>query len=118
MYTEPIFKGITIEPIVELLIAQSKDRSIIINLIKNIIYELLMGESTTLIKLLRSTILTDDYLNVYKVLTPHESAIHSTADSTPSEPQDIDPVSIKKEINQQIDNLEKSFSGMSQWLSD
>lgn len=114
MYTEPIFKGITIEPIVELLIAQSKDRSIIINLIKNIIDELVKGESNTLINLLRSTILTEDYLNVYKALTPHESTMHITPESTASEPQDIDPESLKKEINQQIDNLEESFSAMGQ----
>ncbi|KAG7661199.1 uncharacterized protein J8A68_005284 [[Candida] subhashii] len=114
IYTEPIFKGITIEPIVELLIAQSKDRSIIINLIKNIIDELVKGESNTLINLLRSTILTEDYLNVYKALTPHESTMHITPESTASEPQDIDPESLKKEINQQIDNLEESFSAMGQ----
>lgn len=66
LHSSRVFDGISLRMFIQIFMAQRKDRLTIFNITKLILSEFAQGEFGTVHDMLRSTITTVEYLNVYK----------------------------------------------------
>lgn len=107
LHSSRAFDGISLRMFVQILMAQRKDKMTIFNITKLILSEFVQGEFGTVHDMLRSTITTVEYLNVYKNLNRNPHVILGVPE-TEIVDQEIDPEEIRQDVNEQIDKFESA----------
>ncbi|RCK66498.1 Dol-P-Man:Man(7)GlcNAc(2)-PP-Dol alpha-1,6-mannosyltransferase [Candida viswanathii] len=107
LYVAKAFERISLDIFVQLLRAQKKDKTVILNIVKTILAELATGELTTLHSIIRSTVIIGDYLHVYKNLNINPKVVPEETQIVVAE--ELNPDEIREEVNEQIDEIESSI---------
>ncbi|KGU22830.1 alpha-1,6-mannosyltransferase [Candida albicans P78042] len=107
LHSSRVFDGISLRMFIQIFMAQRKDRSTIFNITKLILSEFAQGEFGTVHDMLRSTITTVEYLNVYKNVNKNPHIVQGVPETEIID-QEIDPEEIRQDVNEQIDKFESA----------
>ncbi|KGU03806.1 alpha-1,6-mannosyltransferase [Candida albicans L26] len=107
LHSSRVFDGISLRMFIQIFMAQRKDRSTIFNITKLILSEFAQGEFGTVHDMLRSTITTVEYLNVYKNVNKNPHMVQGVPETEIID-QEIDPEEIRQDVNEQIDKFESA----------
>lgn len=106
LHSSRVFDGISLRMFIQIFMAQRKDRLTIFNITK-LISEFAQGEFGTVHDMLRSTITTVEYLNVYKNVNKNPHIVQGVPETEIID-QEIDPEEIRQDVNEQIDKFESA----------
>ena len=107
LHSSRVFDGISLRMFIQIFMAQRKDRLTIFNITKLILSEFAQGEFGTVHDMLRSTITTVEYLNVYKNVNKNPHIVQGVPETEIID-QEIDPEEIRQDVNEQIDKFESA----------
>lgn len=107
LHSSRVFDGISLRMFIQIFMAQRKDRLTIFNITKLILSEFAQGEFGTVHDMLRSTITTVGYLNVYKNVNKNPHIVQGVPETEIID-QEIDPEEIRQDVNEQIDKFESA----------
>ena len=107
LHSSRVFDGISLRMFIQIFMAQRKDRLTIFNITKLILSEFAQGEFGTVHDMLRSTITTVEYLNVYKNVNKNPHIVQGVPETKIID-QEIDPEEIRQDVNEQIDKFESA----------
>lgn len=107
LHSSRVFDGISLRMFIQIFMAQRKDRLTIFNITKLILSEFAQGEFRTVHDMLRSTITTVEYLNVYKNVNKNPHIVQGVPETEIID-QEIDPEEIRQDVNEQIDKFESA----------
>lgn len=107
LHSSRVFDGISLRMFIQIFMAQRKDRLTIFNITKLILSEFAQGEFGTVHDMLRSTITTVEYLNVYKNVNKNPHIVQGVPETEIID-QEIDPKEIRQDVNEQIDKFESA----------
>ncbi|ODV80594.1 glycosyltransferase family 22 protein [Suhomyces tanzawaensis NRRL Y-17324] len=116
IHTVPTYRALQVGPIIS-LVRRLSDSDELFKFVFSVIEELKEGESKTLKNILRSLVVTQDYLYVYNRLAKDENLVIESGDMYKDQAQvgfeegkthEIEAEAIKEAVNAEIDHLEEN----------